>query len=196
MKKLNPIILITILSLACSSLSAGPFGLEQGQTIEEIAPAAEEVKPGIYVTTIVPKPHSAFEKYVLRISPKGGLYWVKGIGKDISTNRYGHSLKSDFDSLKEKLEKNYGKGELVDFLLTGSIWDEPEDYMTALAKDERVLMCSWENKSGTPIMDDIASLGLIASALSNESGYLSVEYSFTNKEQCEAEIAALEDDAL
>ena len=184
------------LLISSVAANAGPFGLEMGQSLTQIDNDAKQAAPNVYTTSEVPKPHSAFELYALKIGKKNGLCWVKAIGKDIGTSAYGIELKSEFNDMKSKLEKAYGKHETTDVLLPGSIWDEPDDFMMAMIKKERFLMAVWDREQGSSLKDNLESIALIASPGGRDEGYLSLEYSFSNKEVCDKEIAALEDGAL
>ncbi len=195
LKKIVAVLFLTSFLFVTYAM-AGPFGLEKGMTLKGIGGNPEKVGHGIYKLDSVPKPHSAFEAYVVRIAPKGGLYWIKAIGKDIETSTYGMELKSAFNEMKEKLGATYGKHKTMDVLLPGSIWDEPNDWMMGLIKKERILAAIWEKSEGSSLPSEIEQIGLIASPTSRDKGYIAIEYSFTNKDDCEAELAAQEDDAL
>ena len=192
MKKEIAIITLTLTALI-HGLAAGPFGLEMGMTLDEIDSDATEISPGVYKLSKVPKPHSAFEAYAVKIGPKSGLCWIKAIGKDIETSVYGSTLKSEFEELRGKITKVYGTGETTDMLLPGSIWDEPKDFMMAMRKDERILFTVWENPKNS---DKIVQVAMLADAIGSNTGYVSLEYSFENKERADREISALEDDAF
>jgi len=188
------VFLISILFV--TEAMAGPFGLEKGMSLKDICGKPEKVGHGIYKLSSVPKPHSAFEAYIVKVAPKGGLCWIQAIGKDIATSSYGIDLKSAFSEMEEKLGATYGKHETMDFLMPGSIWNEPNDWMMGLIKRERFLAAIWKKSEGSSLPSDIEQIGLIASSISCDKGYIAIEYSFTNKEACEAEMAAQEDDAL
>jgi len=188
------VFLISILFV--TEAMAGPFGLEKGMSLKEIGGKSEKIGHGVYKLSSVPKPHSAFEAYIVKVAPKGGLCWIKAIGKDIATSSYGIDLISAFSEMEEKLGATYGKHETMDFLMPGSIWNEPNEWMMGLIKKERVLAALWEKSEGSSLPSDIEQIGLIASSISCDKGYIAIEYSFTNKEACEAELAAQEDDAL
>jgi hypothetical protein len=175
---------------------AGPFGLEQGMTLQQIGGNAQQLAPGKYKTTNVPKPHSAFDAYVLEIGPHSGLCWIKAIGKTVSTSVYGLELHSTFEDLKGRLTETYGSPDLMDRLMPGSIWHDPQDWMMALLKKERVLIAVWSQKSGARLPPDIKSVAISARALSPGSGDVAVEYAFTNETQCDAELTKAEDSAL
>ncbi len=98
--------------------------------------------------------------------------------------------------MEARLDASYGPHIRIDTLLSGSTWDEPKDWMTALKKEERYLQTQWKGTSSSTLKDHLSRVGLIATALSTELGFLSVEYYFENNEECNAEAEAAEDDAL
>ena len=175
---------------------AGPFGLEMGMSLQDIGGEPQTLSNGKYKLTKVPKPHSAFEAYGVQVAPKGGLCWIKAMGKNISTSSHGVELKSAFSGMKKKLEAKYGKHKMMDFLLPGSIWNEPEDWTTGISKNERVLAAIWEKKELSSLPLNLESVMLSVKVSSNSTGYLIVEYTFTNEEFCEAELSKGEDDSL
>ena len=128
------------------SLNAGQFGLKMGMKLNQIDKHAKKLGNDIYEIT-VPKPHSLFNLYIVRISPTKGLYWLKAISKDISTSVYGTELVSEFDDLEKKLKKVYGENKRLDFLQYESIWNEPKDWMMALMKKERTLIAYWDKST-------------------------------------------------
>ncbi len=195
-RKLTLAVVLLLTVFFFSEAKAGPFGLEMGMSLKDIEGNPEKIGNGKYKLTNVPKPHSAFESYIVQVAPKSGLSWIKAIGKNISTSAYGTSLKSAFSEMEEKLENNYGDYKKMQFLMPGSIWDEPRDWMMALIKNERGHASVWNAEEGSTLPPDLDTVGLIASALSRDTGYLSIEYYFKNKEAAEAELAGQEDDAL
>jgi hypothetical protein len=176
------------------NIGNGPFGLSKGLRKEDMEIQMTEVKPCFYRTDSLPKKHSAFQYYYLQITPVQGLSWIKSIGMSISTNPYGHELQSEFKRMKEKLEKIYGKPELMDFLMYESIWNEPRDWMQAVQNGERTLAAKWEGKNKLP--SNLESIFLYVAAEDSYSGYIAIEYEFDNMSAAEQEIAMLEDDAL
>lgn len=173
----------------------GPFGVAMGMSVDEIGVAFEEVAPFKYLLETVPKPHSAFTRYVVQAPPICGLSWLKAIGHTITTNPYGITLRTSFEEMEAKLIAAYGSGERIDILMHDSIWNEPRDWMTGLVKGERILMTNWSVESRA-LPDSLSAIGLLAIGLDSESGYIAIEYSFENSASADAEIAAAEDDAL
>jgi hypothetical protein len=186
---------ITFTLWFCSA-SAGPFGLEEGMTLKQIGGNPQQVAPGRYRLSSVPKPHSAFESYFVEVGPRTGLCWIQAVGRNVSTSVFGAELHAAFTNLKIKLDQSYGEAKLYDLLLPGSIWNEPQDWMMGLVKKERHLLVAWDKDSGATLPDGIADVTLGAMPIDTETGYLAVEYSFSNLTACDAELSKAEDGAL
>ncbi len=187
---------IIVVALNSGSILAGPFGLEMGMTLDQIDKNAKMLAPGKYQTKLVPKPHSSFEYYILQISPKTGLCWIKAVGNDLKVNTYGHALQTAFDEMRQRLGTIYGSSELTDRLLPGSIWNEPKDWMPGLVKNERILIAKWNKPKNDSLKGDVDIVVLAAKANKRESGYLAVDYHFKNEANCDKEIDAQADDSL
>jgi hypothetical protein len=179
-----------------TSPNNGPFGLAKGLRKEDLDVQLVEIKPFLYTADTLPKKHSAFEYYLLQITPVQGLSWVKSIGNTIQTNPYGHGLISAFEEMRTKLERIYGKPESIDFLMLDSIWHEPRDWMQAILNEERRLAAKWETNSRSKLPSDLDAIFLYVAASDMYSGYIAIEYEFDNYQASEQEIAMLEDDAL
>jgi hypothetical protein len=179
-----------------STVGNGPFGLSKGLRKEDIDIQMMEVKPCLYRAETLPKKHSAFEYYFLQITPVQGLSWIKAIGNSVGTNPYGSELQSTFETMKGKLENIYGRAEIMDFLMHDSIWNEPRDWMQAISNKERTLAAKWEEKKGNSLPSDLKSIFLYVAAEDTYTGYIAIEYEFSNQEASEREIGMLEDDAL
>lgn len=174
----------------------GPFDLWMGMKAEHISFPLEEISPFKFRATEVPKPHSAFEGYILQIAPNEGLSWIKTIGKNIDTSVYGIELKTSFEAMEKKLSATYGAPKMHDFLMHDSIWNEPKDWMQSLLSRERVLGALWSVETDAKLGDWLSSVFLSAVPVDTTSAFISIEYEFQNHGIAEAEIASLEDDAL
>lgn len=189
--------LIGILTLASiSTVAAGPFGINMGDSIEKIESetgvAAVSQGPDIYTIT-PPKTHPLFELYAVFANEEHGVYLVKAISKSIDTSVYGTELKSEFMKITESIGRTYGKYDLYDQLNRGSIWDEPNDFMMGLIKKERFLFASWDTDSGAQFNEGITGIYLAASPINQTSGMLILEYHFSNKDVAEKSKKAKED---
>ena len=181
--------------LPFSSISlGGPFGLEMGMTLKDLG-NPEELKNSYYRLLNVPKPHAAFESYIIKVTKKQGLCWIKAVGKNIKTNVYGSELKSEFNEMQSKLESIYGSQKTTDTLLDGSIWNEPREFMRGMVKKERFLISIWDKSTKAKLSYELLRVGLMAQAINTETGYLIVEYSFINEPLCDNEASA-EDSSL
>ncbi len=175
---------------------AAPFGLTQGMTLKELGGKPDPLRDRMYRFETVPKPHSAFESYVLQIGRQSGLCYIKGVGKNVETSVYGTDLQVAFQVMRDRLVSVYGVPDAErDELLTGSIWREPNDWMMSLLKEERLRFSHWK-LANRDDAKDIQTIFLYATALSTDTGFISVEYYLSNHDQCEKEIANSENDAL
>ena len=174
--------------------SDGPFGLEAGLSRKNIEDMighpleASEHSANLYIANTLPKLNNNFESYALLISPNVGLCQIRAIGKTINTDSYGIALKSTFADIKSSLDSIYGKSEKDDFLLSGSIWKEPQDWMMGLYKKERVYMASWKSTNDAMKKNSLTSIGMEIRSLSNSSGFIFLEYDFNNDSSCQKEL--------
>lgn len=167
------------------SAHSGPLGLEMGTPLAELKKAMKLnlEKPYLYSTPTVPKSHPDFNDYRLLVTPTHGLCKITAWSKDISTSVYGTELTSKYSSLEEALTTKYGIPKRYDYLRSGSIWNEPRDWMMALLKKERILGAFWDGK-GRDWPDNLHSVDLQAVALGTEHATIRLSYEFKNSVQC------------
>ncbi len=174
---------------------SGPFGLEMGMKINEIDKNANKIAEGRYKVSVT-KPHTAFDLYVVFVSPTKGLYMIRAIKKNIPTNVFGNSLKSKYNSIEEKLNNAYGKSKRYDFIQSGSLWSENQYWMMGLLKGDRSLATVWSEKTVSKFSNNITGVLLKAKALNQNTGALILEYEFSNFEDSKKEITSIEDSSL
>ncbi len=194
----NIFIGLAILAILSETAFAGPFGLSMGMKKSDFKGELEKLG-GLneyrYKTGTVPKEHSAFDYYIVKITPQTGLCHITAVGKNISVNAYGDEAQRAFDSMELKLKKSYGSNTRFDYLRDGSLWDGPRYWMRVLKEEERTLMVLWNKKAGSTLKDNLGAVALSVKGIGLTTGYLRLEYAFTNKYTCDAEVAA-EDSAL
>jgi len=175
---------------------SGPFGLDMGMTLDQLRILTGKVpvllQDDLY-SVDPPNKNDMFESYLVQVSPKYGVVWIKAVGKDITTNGHGIALRNAFNNLVSGIERNYGKYDLTDFLTRGSIWNEPQDWMMAIVRRERYLIASWERTYGSNLPDDILSIGVMVSAQSSSRGYVILEYYSPNEKLHEEEKKIIQD---
>ena len=174
------------------SSQGAPFGLSMGTSEKALRAviALDSVKGqrGVFSTAHLPKSLPEFEEYTLVVSPKEGLCKVSAIGRNISTSVYGSEGKQVFDRIDEMVAEKYGRGKRFDFLRSGSIWNEPRDWMMGLLKKERVLVSFWDPKEGSSLPPTISNIGLELIALSTEKAYVRLSFEFFNFDACSKEL--------
>jgi hypothetical protein len=163
------------------SLSAAqPFGFRQGMTfdeLKEIDPDISLLSDDIYVVN-APKPSPLFDFYAVCIHKIEGLYSVTAF-KSVETNVFGTTLKSNYEDIVDGISGIYGEPTSNrDYLFPGSIWDEPEDYMMSLAKEERTLFSLWD--LGAVDNGGLEEIILNVTADSINDGNITLGYKFKN----------------
>lgn len=169
-----------------SGKGSGPFGFDIGMTYEEVKAACGGSEPEhiadehYYVKP--KKAHPLFEKYIVWISDAVGLYYIKGISRDISVSDYGTEAKQQFESLLLPLEKKYGKFTLTDTVKPDYYWKTDKYWMQALKDGARTYNAAWTASR------DNESDGLLGIMLgidctykySTSNAYIWIEYIFQN----------------
>ncbi|GHV54972.1 hypothetical protein AGMMS49579_16650 [Spirochaetia bacterium] len=169
----------------------GPFGIDFGMSLERVRQISktspENIEDDFYIIT-PPNTNEMFEAYLVKINPTYGVYFIKAIGKDISTNAQGTILKNQFNNLVSSVEKTYGKYKKDDSSVPGSYWgDKPDYYMYALSRDERTLYAYWNAEEGSKLPPELSLIIVAANGKNASTGYLIIEYYSKNYEKIEAE---------
>lgn len=161
------LLLVAFVLLACSAVFAGPFGIEMGWTYDQLVSNGVKVIGDPYVDNnvasyeVVPvKTHPLFDFYLVRVDEKEGVYSIEAYGS-IPTSEYGTEAEEAYENMKKQLSKGYGKPEEVEYLKSGSIWDEPRDWMMGLVKKDRTCLSFWAFKDREDQLD-IITLDLTA----------------------------------
>lgn len=168
-----------------------PFGLEVGTSLSELKEMTtlEAMNVGYYRLATVPAPHADFEMYAVLASETHGVCKVVALTGVIETSVYGTGLVNAFERTQDALADRYGEpSQEYDFLSTGSIWDEPRDWMRAVERKERVLSVYWNVEDMAPGDSLIHAIGLEAFAIDDTAGGLQLQYEFATFKECRAEI--------
>ncbi len=168
---------------ADAQTKAGPFGFIPGMSKQAIITkvgrqAVLKDDGDILVLKSAPAPHPDLETYTVMVSPEDGVVKVVAYTRTIRSTRTGDQIKEEYSNLKEALSKKYGKPtNEFDFLRSGSLWKESNEWMQSLVSKERTLACFWEHKLRAAD-DPIALIALEAEATSPITGQISLSYEF------------------
>ena len=172
----------------------GPFGLTMGMSkvaIEAVTGSKLEAVEGesnMYRTETVPRNLDRVDFYTLVVLPNAGLCQIRVAGMTINSSSHGIEIQTEYRRLRDAVANTYGKYGEADFLRSGSIWDEPEDWMMALRRNERVLQAAYDAEEGSTMRNNVKEILLDAMAVNTSSGWISLQYKFENEEECQAEI--------
>jgi len=170
-----------------------PFGIEFFSKVDALE-VLQDVGQGKFFVT-APKPHPAFERYLVQATPRLGVVWIKAISPILENDAYGTRVRQAQDDLRTQLEKRYGAGKMTDFLMSGSIWDEPRYWTQSLSANERYYCTMWE-RPGSQVPDDLKNVYMGASGYGNDQTSFSIEYASSKSDEAEEEIRDMLSDLL
>ena len=182
----------------CPTLKAaqweGPFGLQKGLTVEQLASATKGWKlitpssPGYYAFDGAPVNYPGVTEYLAVVTPKMGLCKVMATFSLRNVSAYGDEVKSLVSQLTDALTQKYGNPtSKYDYLKAGSIWNKPNDWYMGLYKKERVLSNFWlpESKpNSSPLPNALTSISVKASANGSNRADVDLSYEFNNFSEC------------
>ena len=168
----------------------GPFGLRMGMDGSELKAGVEILRPCVYRPLAVPRPHPAFHRHILTITPRAGLAAIVALSTPIPTDPAGRGLRAGFEAQVAELTAAYGESERVDAPVVGAAGGRPQDWLHALGQDAWVLLAHWPASSDSRRRHDLASITLSVGAGGPATGYLRLDYAFVNRPAAHAEIAA------
>lgn len=171
-----------------SGKGSGPFGFDIGMTYDEVKTACGGSEPEHIADNryyVKPKKtHPLFEKYIVWISDAVGLYYIRGISRNISTSEYGTEAKRQFSSLRAVLEKKYGTFSLTDTIKSDYYWKDEKDWMRALREGARTYYAEWTViKENYMDFDGLFGIQLgieCANKYLTSEAYIWIEYVFQN----------------
>lgn len=169
---------------------AAPFGLKMGMTLDEVTEACGGTKPvhiedncyQIYPT----KTHPLFKQYAAFVDSERGLYCIKAVSEEISTNDYGTEIKNAFSEIENRIAKTYGKSRKIDELSDDYYAKSEQYWVSQLSKGARTYAAIWESTSKSQLKDDLDSVVIYANAkIFPQTGWIILEYDFNNMQAVE-----------
>ncbi len=170
------------------SIFASPFGLKMGMTLEQITEVCGGIEPvhnendSYFIEPT--NHHPLFKYYLAYVDDEIGLYYIKALTDEISSNDYGEEIKSAFENIKNRISKNYGKPKVIDELASDTLWNEEKYWLNALREGSRTLTAAWGIEKNIE-KDDIEFIGISAKYASYQKGVILLEYQFKNYSQIE-----------
>lgn len=187
---MKKIVLIFCFVLLTIKIFAAPFGLKMGMTLDDIKEACNGEEPmyaGNDCYYFSPaKKHPYFRTYIAFIDDEYGLYCLKAISNDISTDRYGKEVKNEFADIKERIAKTYGKPKIIDKLEPDYLYRDEKYWLTGIEEGGRTYAASWQSSTKNQLKDDLDYVLLYTSAKSYKNiGWITLQYNFSNKKAVE-----------
>ena len=185
-------------------LEAGPLqGIDLGDPSDVIGGILSQ-----YSVDNPPNPHPLFNFYFVLVHDELGILKITGTGKINENDKYGNAVRDAFDRVVKSLDSKYGANlrhivnesvsgdrsgiaETYDWLDPSSSWNREDDFLRALANNDRVL-AKFYNLEGH---DPLHNIWVEAEALSSSKSYLTVRYEATSLGRIMNEAQAAQDDA-
>lgn len=178
-------VLLLLLLSAPILLFSAPFGLSMGMTLDDLTEACDGAAPEhieddcYYVFPV--KKHPLFKHYLAFVDDDKGLYCIKAVSDDISTNRYGTEIQNAFSEIKERISKTYGRPRMIDEITSDTLYTDDRDWVYSLADGARAYAAIWEASAKNELKDDLNNVSIYASAKDYpQTGWIILEYEFNN----------------
>ena len=172
---------------------ADSFGLVMGQSSSTLNTVKDDAAPpGTLRLLNVSEASANYKTYLGQFSDEQGLCWVKGIGIDIHSDKFGTEVRAAFTTEKMRLIEIYGEPKDFDFRFTGRTDSDLDSWLQAISLGDRFVASIWGQEAGAELAEGLQSVGLVINGSTANIGYLSLEYTFGNIKACEKELELLE----
>ncbi len=177
--------LVLVLANLSILLFAGPFGFNKGMSLKDVTEvcitAPEHLADDRYMV-LPQKTHPDFEVYIVWISDSHGLYYVKAISREVTTNPYGTELQALFATIENSLINIYGESLFKDEIDPESLFKDERHWMYALQEGARKYYSTWSSNGEAPLKDALLCICLYATSDGETTGYIMLDYEFDNHE--------------
>ena len=184
-------LLIALLMMIPALLSAGPFGMEFGWSLEDLENSGAYVE---YMNTqqnikayLVepPKPHSELPLYLVFIDDEYGLYLIRAVSPAYNSE---YSVRTIFNRLKGQLSSVYGAPEEIDEISLGSDWKGSQNFIKSMLYGDRALAAAW---SFSQERDGLKDIFLGVMPISESEATVFLEYCSCDYEVVESKFNAV-----
>jgi len=179
------LIILLILTKNLYADDIGPFGVNSETNIAKIETCElSKEKLTVYSCSHLPKDHDTFKDFIVFYAEGIGVCKIIAVSKVIDTNVYGAGLKNEVDIVSKQISEKYGTFRKFDFLMAGSIWREPNEWMRSLIKKERYYSYYWSKETKFKQQHNISSITMDAVALDQNNGTIALTFEFENFNKC------------
>ena len=177
------------------------LGLNAGDSLEVVRRKTSGLKPtqqttGYKATSLPQNPPGNDGDYRLVIGKEAGLCQIAVFWKINSDSRYGDRTQEKFEQLENALDKKYGSGTKYKFVRAGALWDDDDEFMMSLLKDERYHSSYWDDEDGQKVPASTQIISLEALGTSSSSAMIKLSYQFKNFSECKKERETVDNSML
>lgn len=175
--------------LATTTASAGPFGLEKGQS-RNVLNIESEVGLFRYHLSAVPKPHPTFVRYSVVAGDETGVCQINAYSLPYTDDAFGRNVRADFDKITSQLTLAYGKSKLTDYKVEGSTLNRENEWLASMVVQEREYYRGWHVSHGSIMKEGVMGISLEVVAIDPHTAFLLLRYHFDNQDNCDTEASA------
>ncbi|WP_321300997.1 hypothetical protein [uncultured Sphaerochaeta sp.] len=178
MKKFALFYLLLLVSL--SVLSAGPFGIEMGQSVDTLKRnnlrlELLEGTSNFYI--VVPKiSHPVLEFVGVFIGEDGGVIQIVAQSSNFKDSGYGKSIRLAFTDIKNSIDSLLGPSVFIDWIESDSKLADPEDWLASIDYGDRYYFAIWADYTDASLPEDIGEITLLVDAYSRSEGFVRLEF--------------------
>lgn len=172
---------LAISMLVAAPASAGPFGIEMGQSISSVQ-GKPTGTPNQYEIQ-VPRPNAEFVSYTAWATPQSGICRVSALGKTYRNDGEGSEIRLAYETLRRFLTEKYGAGRREESIKPDAQWNAQQWWVRSIEEREREHRTRWSPVTGT-LPDDILSMSISVQALDAERPWILLSYNFRNFLEC------------
>jgi hypothetical protein len=179
---------VIALAVSIPGLNQGPapFGVTMGSPISKYRTCEKAEQAGWYTCNTLPRSHASFELYIIQATPKLGVCFVKGVGKDVNRDPRGVRTRAEIEKLAGQIAQTYGAHTRIrDTLASRSELKGIDEWTLGIEEEERTFSYDW---TGGSYPHDIDSIHIFASATDAQTGYAVAEFYFKNHRLCDDEL--------
>ncbi|SPF77753.1 hypothetical protein [Pseudoprimorskyibacter insulae] len=174
------LMVLVLTSIFSGRVSAdGAFGFEFGDELPFNAERMTNIHGGYQVYAI--NPYFEFKGYAVRSSKLTGICQIFGFGRTYENDEWGIRVREAYEDLIVAMIPKYGIPQRDEFLRSGALYDDPEDFSRAIAKNQRAHQASWTFSKAGP--DELGEI-LVTVRAGWEDTSLYIHYRSGNFDEC------------
>lgn len=160
----------------------GPFGLKMGEPIPELHFAESDEDPSqARILESVPRPMAELENYAVLAYPGVGVCEIRSVSQTFESDAYGNNIRPAMDELAKLLDAKYGAHRKMAACSNYNC----QFFQMNLKDGSQVYAYEWSKGTGAHLPPDISEVSLGAMAGEYNNTYYRLDYTSSQKDECD-----------